>query len=148
VERVEKNIPYEIRNQPPFNKIPDLSPSRAYNSWGVYHEHGASYRPYENEPLHIARRVLEDEGVPMIPILKAHGPQNQAIVRFAPWHITAQDSVRGVGSAGLAGRLKLHVTQENMDSWDSYGLKAISHVLTTSNYRDNLEELTQFTTGL
>jgi hypothetical protein len=70
VERVEKNIPYEIRSQPPFNKILDLSPSRAYNSWGVCHEHGASYRPYENEPLHIARRVLEDEGVPMIPFLK------------------------------------------------------------------------------
>lgn len=41
----------------------------------------------------------------MIPTLEPYGLQMQAVVRFTPWHITAQDSVRGVGSAGLVGRL-------------------------------------------
>ncbi len=113
---------------------------RPYSSWAIIESEG-DYRPYEAEPLNIARDVIADgAGISCGVVVDPNGDLGKNNERYKNWHITTEHSVRGVGSGALIIHLPDRVKPENVERWDSYGLEVVSRVIGRSVKGDDGNE--------
>jgi hypothetical protein len=149
LKSIEKRLTSDLRNKRPFNQVEHLQIPRPYNSWGIYHDaERKDLRPYGRELLEIAHRHIQPiAGLPIDIVEDAGERVDKTNARYKKWHITPDHTVRGVGSAGLTRRGIAGVTEQNEDSWDSYGLELVSRVLRLGNAED-LAEIKRVTDAL
>jgi hypothetical protein len=128
VEEVVKSIPEETRATRQFN--PRRRDETIYNSWGVVDAKLGGLRPYEYEPMNIAREIMRAV-VSTVDVRKSTGNPRWDIIGTS-WRITNDIDASGASPELLKSYLQQTAAVEN---WDSYGIEVLSPVMRTDKSR-------------
>ncbi|KAI5462803.1 putative amidoligase enzyme-domain-containing protein [Mariannaea sp. PMI_226] len=104
-----------------------------YDSWHLQDEEASQdgariIRQYSDEPLLIARNILDPNGTKDITLIPHYQSLEEA--EYKRWYITADPTLRG-DRKRMNMELQDRITNKN--NWDSYGLEFISPVFETWN---------------
>ncbi|KAG0647926.1 hypothetical protein D0Z07_5622 [Hyphodiscus hymeniophilus] len=130
-DRIQKHIPYNRREVPPFTVINtrDL-PNHAYNSWGILKNGKPPAQPYEQEAVNTLSESLQS----LQPAIKFQYFGTMLMTdktsdKYTDWLLCKDHTVCGVGSRNIfPGRLQTRIEAERPEEWDSIGVEAVSKV--------------------